>query len=54
MIEAGVEALLCELGGSVDRHWSAPDLAVSVYQAMTAAFDQTERHSVPSRNRTKR
>jgi len=35
MIEAGVDVLLCEFGGSaVDHFWSAPDLARRVYRAM--------------------
>lgn len=34
MVEAGAEVILGELGGSVDRFWSAPDLAALVYRAM--------------------
>jgi len=37
MIEAGVSVLLGELGGCVDRFWSAPDLAKQVFEAMACA-----------------
>ena len=38
MVEAGVEVLLCEFGGSAVNHfWSAPDLAKRVYSAMKKA-----------------
>ena len=37
MIEAGAEALLCQLGGAITVDWSAPDLAILVYRAMVSA-----------------
>jgi hypothetical protein len=37
MIEAGADVLLCEFGDGATIFWSAPDLAMRVYQAMRAA-----------------
>jgi hypothetical protein len=43
MIEAGAEVLLGELGGAVFSFWSAPDLAIRVYLAMSSR-SETSRH----------
>jgi hypothetical protein len=44
MIAAGEQALLCELGGAVSSHWSAPDLAIEVYLAMASCSPKKYKH----------